>query len=114
MTKVDGDFAIQQFTVNYPNDANVGTFYDGLTHTGYDEWARRVNFTEPYHIVDEVARLVKESDKAKLKVLDVGAGTGLLGLKLHEKSECKDKLEFTGIDASKKFVVVLDLSLIHI
>ena len=82
----DGDHAIAQFTNAYPETDNVGQFYNGLTPEGYDEWARRVNFCEPYKIVDEVERLVNDASIANVtsgcKALDVGAGTGLLGLKL--------------------------------
>lgn len=95
-----GDNAIKQFTDNYPKSDNVGQFYDGLTPQGYDEWARRVNFNEPYYIVDEVARLVRESGNPKPQMLDVGAGTGLIGLKLHEKPEGR-KVEIIGVDASE-------------
>ena len=55
----DGDFALEKFTNDYPSSDNIGQFYNGLTPQGYDEWAIRVNFIEPYHIVDEVDRLVK-------------------------------------------------------
>lgn len=55
-----GDRAIEQFTSNYPTTDNVGEFYDGITAEGYDEWARRVNFCEPYYIVDDVERIIKQ------------------------------------------------------
>lgn len=93
----EGDFAISQFTRNYPTSEGVQSFYEGLSAKGYDEWARRVNFCEPYYIVDEVARLIATKSFAeagastaivetqpprKLRMLDVGAGTGLIGWKL--------------------------------
>lgn len=56
-TTADGDFAIEQFTTNYPTADTVKTFYENLSAEGYDEWAVRVNFCEPYKIVDEVVRL---------------------------------------------------------
>ena len=102
----DGDYAIAQFTDHYPEKTNVGHFYNGLTPQGYDEWARRVNFCEPYKIVDEVARIASEGTaSAPLRMLDCGAGTGLLGLKLHEKGVTNLKIQ--GCDASTQFVEVL-------
>lgn len=86
-TTQDGDRAIKMFTEKYPSDEKVKDFYEGLTPQGYDEWARRVNFNEPYYIVDEVARLITTNSfgagtARKVKMLDMGAGTGLIGMKL--------------------------------
>ena len=53
-----GDKAVRAFTEEYPDGDSVGQFYNGISAEGYDEWARRVNFNEPYYIVDEVARLL--------------------------------------------------------
>ena len=94
-----GDHAIKTFTENYPKNENVGDFYNIVTAEGYDEWARRVNFNEPYYIIAEVARLATESGEKQIKLLDVGAGTGIIGHKLAEKSLGKP-LVCTGIDAS--------------
>ena len=100
-TTADGDHAIEQFTNNYPGNENVGQFYNGLTPQGYDEWARRVNFCEPYRIVDEVTRLIRDVPDSGLTetstALDCGAGTGLLGLKLSEKGL---QLKYKACDAS--------------
>ena len=52
-----GDHAIKTFTEAYPQKDNVGDFYNVVTAEGYDEWARRVNFNEPYYIIAEVTRL---------------------------------------------------------
>lgn len=103
----DGDKAIQQFTDNYPNLQDVGHFYDNLTPEGYDEWAVRVNFCEPYFIVDEVVRLCSDPDSGvnpSSKHLDIGAGTGLIGYKLSQKNMTLDSF---GVDASTQFVEVL-------
>ena len=101
-----GDHAAEQFTQVYPNLSSEGIkdFYDGLDPKGYDDWLRRINFTEPYHVIDEVARLVDDPESgvpATAKVLDVGAGTGILGVKLREKG-CAG-LRFTAVDASSRF-----------
>ena len=33
----DGDFAMQQFSENYPTNDNVGHFYNNLSPEGYEE-----------------------------------------------------------------------------
>lgn len=70
-----------------------------------------MNFNEPYHIIDEVERLVKDPLSglcATSKLLDCGAGTGLIGLKISEKG--LNSLKMTGIDASSSFAEVLQSS----
>ena len=85
-TTQDGDHAIQQFEENYPDTGNVGQFYDGLSPEGYDEWAKRVNFNEPYFIIKEVEKIANNVEiptvTKQSALLDVGAGTGLIGSKL--------------------------------
>ena len=76
-------------------------FYDGLTPEGYDEWAIRVNFSEPYHIVSEVERLTKDVTSgvtSTARVFDIGAGTGLLGMKLKERGL---NLDIIAVDSCK-------------
>ena len=84
-------FATQEQTIQW---------YVEVDPAVYDEVMRLCNFNEPYYIVDEVARLVRESGNPKPQMLDVGAGTGLIGLKLHEKPEGR-KVEIIGVDASE-------------
>ena len=84
-----GDKAINEFTVNYPKPDQISDFYNNITAEGYDEWAVRVNFCEPYEIINEVDRLIKDEAVLQLTttshMLDCGAGTGLLGDKLKQK-----------------------------
>jgi len=60
----------------------VAQWYGGFTPEGYNEWARVVNFTEPYHIIDQV---VKNEEEGGLSInrnavcLDIGSGTGIVG-----------------------------------
>ena len=103
-----GDKAIEQFTINYPKPDEIGNFYNNISAKGYDEWALRVNFNEPYYIVDEVERLIEDKNIPQINrnavVLDCGAGTGLLGYKLKQKGL---DLQMTGIDATSSFVEVM-------
>ena len=64
----------------------------------------RVNYNEPYYIIDYVVSLTQDLDSgvtSTSKVLDVGAGTGLLGLKLKEKGL---NLDMYALDATSQFV----------
>ena len=47
----EGRHCIDQFYHLKPMD-RVAEFYASFTPEGYNEWARVVNFTEPYHIID--------------------------------------------------------------
>ena len=52
----EGRFVIEQFYTNLPQQEDVAEWYAGFTPEGYNEWARVVNFTEPYHIIDQVVK----------------------------------------------------------
>ena len=55
-TTQEGKFVIDQFYRHLPKQENVASWYAGFTPEGYNEWARVVNFTEPYHIIDQVVK----------------------------------------------------------
>ena len=78
----DGRFVINQFYTNLPEQKDVAQWYAGFTPEGYNEWARAVNFTEPYHIIDQVTKkreLGGLSLNRNAVCLDVGSGTGIIG-----------------------------------
>nr|XP_053644563.1 uncharacterized protein LOC128697061 isoform X1 [Cherax quadricarinatus] len=58
----------------------------------YDQYTVDCKYQGPTIMAEEVARLVAEELRHEVRVLDVGAGTGLLGRELH-------KLGFSNIDA---------------
>lgn len=78
----EGRHVIDQFYYNLPAQADVEQWYAGFTPEGYDEWARCVNFTEPYHIIDQC---VKSEEEGGLQIprtavcMDIGSGTGIVG-----------------------------------
>ena len=78
----EGKFCIQQFYSNLPEQKDVAQWYAGFTPEGYNEWARVVNFTEPYHIIDQVVKPEEEgglSIPRTVRCLDIGSGTGVIG-----------------------------------
>ncbi len=48
----EGRHVIDSFYNNLPEQKDVAEWYAGFTPEGYNEWARVVNFTEPFHIID--------------------------------------------------------------
>jgi SAM-dependent methyltransferase len=78
----EGRHVINQFYHALPAMADVKAWYGGFTPEGYNEWARCVNFTEPYHIIDQC---VKEESTGGLSLprtaicMDIGSGTGIVG-----------------------------------
>jgi predicted TPR repeat methyltransferase len=68
---------------------------------GYDAWAsaydrdvRNLGYTTPEHVADAVCRHL---DRRNLRLLDVGAGTGLMGEKLYRRGY----RHLIGMDASQ-------------
>lgn len=50
---------------------------------GYDEWAKVVNFTEPFEIIRQVDKMAQDNLVSKDgEQLDIGAGTGVIGREL--------------------------------
>lgn len=69
---------------------------------GYDQWAKVVNFTEPFEISKQVY-LSEEEEGLQVStdalILDVGAGTGVVGKQLHEQGYTN----MQALDASESF-----------
>lgn len=65
------------------DNTKMGQYYDEMTPDLYDAMMNSINYTEPDEIVKNVIGL--KLDTASVKVLDVGAGTGLIGTKLIEE-----------------------------
>ena len=83
----EGRFVIDQFYNNLPEQKDVAQWYAGFTPEGYNEWARVVNFTEPYHIIDQVKNSEQEgglSIPRQVCCLDIGSGTGVVGQALQQ------------------------------
>ena len=78
----EGRHVIDQFYRHLPDPADIKEWYAGFTPEGYNEWARVVNFTEPYHIIDNCC---KNNEEGGLQLdrnavcLDIGSGTGIIG-----------------------------------
>ncbi|KAK3873955.1 hypothetical protein Pcinc_021068 [Petrolisthes cinctipes] len=78
------------------------TFSKGLTPeqvaAKYDDWSSNYEemlnnrYKAPHIAVDEIANLVPEDQRKNIRVMDVAAGTGLVGIKLRE-------IGFKNIDA---------------
>ena len=93
-----GKKAVEMFyqikTGKYQAD-KINEFYNEMGVEGYDQWAKVVNFTEPYEIIKQVhASQEEECIQAPkdAKILDVGAGTGIIGRNLAKEG-------YTNMDA---------------
>ena len=100
-----GKHAVQMFydikSGKYQQD-KINEFYNEMGSTGYDEWAKVVNFTEPFEIIKQVHQ-AEEEEAIELEkdatLLDVGAGTGVIGKGLYEQGYTK----MDALDASEEF-----------
>jgi len=66
----------------------INEFYNEMGSKGYDEWAKVVNFTEPQEIIKQVYDKEEEGGlelSTDSTMLDVGAGTGVIGKGLFEQ-----------------------------
>ena len=83
----EGRQAVAAFYNDLRPQEEVKEFYAGFTPEGYNEWARVVNFTEPYHIIDQVCKSEEEGGLGlprSHKILDIGSGTGVVGQALQQ------------------------------
>ena len=81
-------------------------FYDAMTPEIYDSFMGAVNYTEPAEIVKTVVQI---GIPANARVLDVGAGTGLIGELLTKEGYS----DLEAMDASKELLKSLDAKKIY-
>ena len=87
--------------INMPSDNRLmGSYYDTIVPEIYEEMLKVVNCTEQDEIAKNVCELALESH---IQILDVGAGTGLIGDRLF-KSGYKN---IDAVDASTNFLSAL-------
>lgn len=91
VTDAAGKKAVEMFydikTGKYSAE-KINDFYNEMGSHGYDQWAKVVNFTEPYEIIRQVYQTEEEGGLNLSKdaaLLDVGAGTGIIGRNLAEQ-----------------------------
>ena len=105
ITDVAGKKAVEMFyeikTGKYQAE-KINDFYNEMGIDGYDQWARVVNFTEPYEIIKQV-HAPQEEECLEMpkdaKILDVGAGTGVVGKNLSREGYTN----MDALDASEEF-----------
>ena len=88
--------------IHMPRDyQEMGVYYDKMSAELYDAMMASINYTEPAEIMKSVKDLGLDTETTK--VLDVGAGTGLIGLMLVEQGFKK----IDAVDASEALLASL-------
>lgn len=98
---------VEKAFIEMPNDnGKMVDIYDKMTPDVYDQFMGSVNYREPQEIVKEVVslNLPKES-----RILDAGAGTGLIGELLTEQGYTN----LDAMDACQEFLKALDAKNIY-
>ena len=97
----------KHFAENYPAPEVSGAFYDKMTGDGYDEFVKHIDFNQPENVTKCMGKgEFVDLDPETAEILDVGAGTGTVGLLLQKKGF----KNITGIDASRTLLDKLDAS----
>ena len=96
---------LDQYNKNHPTYENSGDFYNKMTGDGYDNFVKDIKFTQPQEITKVVGPgQIVDIDPSTSEVLDIGAGTGTVGLCLKEKGFTN----ITAVDASESLLEKLD------
>ena len=100
------DHVFEQFQQNAPAASNVGEFYDSLNPEGYLRWKEEIDCKHPQKVVETIADPAMVQVSHDCAILDVGAGTGVVGNLLKQKGFTN----IVGADASAEFVKVAQAS----
>ena len=46
---------MELFTNAHPDQENAGEYYDGIEVNCYDEFIKKINFIDPYHVAKVIA-----------------------------------------------------------
>ena len=101
----DAREVLEKFSTEYPDNSNVDKFYDQMSGDGYDNFVKLINYDVPENIVTVIGPdQVVDINPQTSEILDIGAGTGRVGLNLKEKGF----RNITGVDASESMLEKLD------
>ena len=103
---------MQMFLESHPDQSNAGSFYSQMQGEAYDEFNVRINFTDPYKIVEAISQPAPAEGTSEAEtsygylnidrsvaVFDIGQGTGILGRLLRAAGYTN----VSGADASVEF-----------
>jgi predicted TPR repeat methyltransferase len=93
--KTPDDYSVSM-AYSYNNSQELARYYDDSA-VGYDNYAISVGYILPRLVAEKASRYLGNSDT----VIDVGCGTGLLGVELNL---IKDGLVLHGVDISQQMV----------
>lgn len=83
-----------------PDGAHINELYNKMTAEEYDHFIKGIKFTEPM----EIAKQVGEIAQNDCKLLDIGAGSGIIGEQIQQYGVS----DVHGVDASEMFVEALN------
>ena len=47
---------MELFSEAHPNQENAGAYYDGIDGATYDAFIKKINFTDPYKLVEAISK----------------------------------------------------------
>lgn len=77
--------------------------YDNWAES-YEDYVNSINYLGPVNLVKELNDFISDLSMRKLKILDFGCGTGLVGLQLNKILSGRYFFDIDGIDISEKMI----------
>lgn len=77
--------------------------YDNWAES-YEDYVNSINYLGPVNLVKELNDFISDLSIRKLKILDFGCGTGLVGLQLNKILSGRYFFDIDGIDISQKMI----------
>lgn len=82
---------------------NKNEVYDKWAES-YENYVNSLNYLGPINLVKELNDFISDLSVSKLKILDFGCGTGLVGLELNKILSGRYFFDIDGIDISQKMI----------
>jgi predicted TPR repeat methyltransferase len=94
--KTPDDYSIST-AYSYTDSKELSTYYDDSAD-GYDEYASSVGYILPRLVAEKALQFIDGNEK----IIDIGCGTGILGVELNA---LKDGLSIHGVDISPEMII---------
>ena len=86
--------------LSFDEKINKKNIYNEWADT-YEDYVKKLNYLGPKNLVKKLTNYLNNNTINKIKILDFGCGTGLLGLELYNNIQNKD---IDGIDISENMI----------